>query len=219
MRASVSIRGAEENGNDGPESDGLAVGMDVLDAAYHTAHAYPGGVPALALRMGISPNVLASKLNVNSDTHHLTLRQGQVLMDVTDNDAILFALANHRGYDLVRTIPVNTDDVLSLYWQVGAAFAEYLEAAAGVMQNGVTNNAVRATSNRSADAMAHMFNLVAALRSATPEHPAKQSAPSPHGGSDARCAKRSTDTKVGATPGRGSSPKGSVRAIRIPLGV
>jgi hypothetical protein len=206
MRASVSIRGAEENGNEGPESHGLASGMDVLFAAYHTVHSFKGGVPALAMLMGMSPNVLASKLNVNSDTHHLSLKQAEAMMDIADNDAILFSLASHRGYDLVRTIPANTEDVSSLYWQVGAAFAEYLEAASDAMQHGVTNNSVRAASNRAADTMAHMFNLVSALRDRIPAPPTQKASPSPRMGSDARCAKRSTDTKAGRTPGIGSFP-------------
>jgi hypothetical protein len=171
MKASISIRGVQENDNEGSESVGLQRGMDVLDAAYHTAHSFPGGVPALAPRMGISQNVLASKLNVNSDTHHLTLRQTQTLMDVTDNDAILRAMADHRGYDLIRTLPANTDCAESLYWQAAAASAEFLAAVADAMHIGVTRNSMRRADNLGADAMSHMNNLLGALRARLPVPP------------------------------------------------
>ena len=39
-----------------PDTQG---GMSVEDAIYHTVHSYPGGVTALAARMGVSPNTLA----------------------------------------------------------------------------------------------------------------------------------------------------------------
>ena len=172
MHASISIRGVGENDNDGANLTWSARGMDVLDAAYHTAHSFPGGVPALAPRMGISPNVLASKLNVGSDTHHLSLRQAQTLMDVTGNDAILRAMADHRGFDVVRTLPGNTTDADSLYWQAASATAEFLRAAADAMHDGVTRNSLRRADNLGADAMAHMNNLLGALRARLPAAPA-----------------------------------------------
>lgn len=175
MKASISIRGSQENDNGCHDSIGLQRGMDVLDAAYHTAHSFPGGVPALAPRMGISQNVLASKLNTNSDTHHLTLRQAQTLMDVTYNDAILRAMADHRGYDLMRTLPANTDDAASLYWQAAAATAEFLQAAADAMHDGVSRNSLRRADNLGADAMSHMNNLLGALRARLPVAPTTNS--------------------------------------------
>lgn len=36
--------------------------MNVLDAAYHVAHDFPGGAAALALRMGKSPKTLCNEL-------------------------------------------------------------------------------------------------------------------------------------------------------------
>ena len=170
MRASISIRGADANGGVGASPHGRQA-MDVLDAAYHTAQEFPGGISALALRMGKSPSVLMNKLNTNIDSHHLTLREAQTMMDVTDNDAILFAMAEHRGYDLVRTIPANTERADSLFWQAAAAFAQLQEAVADAMQNGVTRNSLRRVSNQAADAMAHMHNLVGAVAAQLPPAP------------------------------------------------
>ena len=55
--------------------------MNIIDAAYNTVHDYPGGSSALATRMGIkSPAVLNSKVNPNTETHHLTLAEASKLM-------------------------------------------------------------------------------------------------------------------------------------------
>lgn len=40
--------------------------MNTRDAAYLTGHHYPGGVPALAVRMGMDAHELSRKLNPNT---------------------------------------------------------------------------------------------------------------------------------------------------------
>ena len=68
--------------------------MNITDAAYNTVHDYPGGASALAARMGIkSPAVLNSKVNPNTDTHHLTLAEASKIMAITGDFRILQALA------------------------------------------------------------------------------------------------------------------------------
>lgn len=171
MRASVSIRGADDNGDsEGPPH--AVRGMDVLDAAYHTAHSYKGGVHALAVSMGVSGNVLQNKVNPNNTTHHLTLAEAVAMMDLADNDAILMAIAAHRGYDLMRTIPANTGNPTSLYWQAASAQAELMSAVADAMERGATTNSLRWARNASANAMAHANNLLAALAASVPTPPA-----------------------------------------------
>lgn len=64
--------------------------MNILDAAYHTVHDFQGGATALALRMGIkSPAVLNSKVNPNTETHHLTLLEATKMMGITGDFRIL----------------------------------------------------------------------------------------------------------------------------------
>jgi len=68
--------------------------MNITDAAYNTVHDHPGGASALAPRMGIkSPAVLNSKVNPNTDTHHLTLAEASKLMALTGDFRILQALS------------------------------------------------------------------------------------------------------------------------------
>lgn len=68
--------------------------MNITDAAYNTVRDYPGGSASLAPRMGIkSPAVLNSKINPNTETHHLTLAEASKLMALTGDFRILHALA------------------------------------------------------------------------------------------------------------------------------
>ncbi|VCC54034.1 gp65 [Burkholderia pseudomallei] len=76
--------------------------MNILDTAHAVAHNYPGGCESLAPRLGVSPAVLRSKVNPNTDTHKLTLQEAVRIGEVTDNDAILEAWASERGYALVK---------------------------------------------------------------------------------------------------------------------
>lgn len=77
--------------------------MNVNDAAYATVHDYPGGAESLAPRLGpvddegrkrpMSPAVLNSKVNPNTNTHHLTLAEAQRIMMLTGDCRILEAQA------------------------------------------------------------------------------------------------------------------------------
>lgn len=77
---------------------------NVLDAAFHTAHDFPGGVPALAQRMApMSPNVLNKKVDPNSESHHLRLDESVKMQSITGDYRILHAMAftlNHVAIPL-----------------------------------------------------------------------------------------------------------------------
>ena len=77
--------------------------MDQLDIAIHsTAHDAPGGLPALARTMGMHDQVLRNKVCPTTDSHKLNLREAVAMMDITNDDRILFVLAEMRGYVLDR---------------------------------------------------------------------------------------------------------------------
>ena len=72
--------------------------MNIIDSAYHTVHDYPGGATALAPRLGIkSPAVLNSKVNPNTDTHHITLVEAIKIMAITNDYRILQSMNAHLG--------------------------------------------------------------------------------------------------------------------------
>jgi hypothetical protein len=60
-------------------------------------HAYPGGVPALAARMGMSKHVLQNKVNPNNDTHHLTVAELVEIQGFTGSDEIAKHIASERN--------------------------------------------------------------------------------------------------------------------------
>ena len=72
--------------------------MNTRDAAYLTGHHYPGGVPALAARMGMDARELSRKLNPN--TSALSLDEAVVLMALSGDHRILHAMAAELGYRL-----------------------------------------------------------------------------------------------------------------------
>lgn len=72
--------------------------MDVIDVAHRTVHdPKHGGSPSLALRMGMTPTVLNSKVNPHCNTHHLRLDESLTLMEFTGNHNIMHAMASRLG--------------------------------------------------------------------------------------------------------------------------
>lgn len=71
--------------------------MSLIDVCYRVAHNAPGGVKALAARMGMSYQVLQNKLNPNNDTHHLTVEQAAEIADMADTDEIAEEFAARRN--------------------------------------------------------------------------------------------------------------------------
>lgn len=84
--------------------------MDITLAAYRVAHAYPGGIPALAAAMDVSKHVLQNKINMRCDTHHLTLEEAATIGDIADSDEIARAFAGRRN---LLCIPMLEYDGLS----------------------------------------------------------------------------------------------------------
>lgn len=79
----------------------MAAEMSLQDRLYHLGHDYPGGVPALAQRMGKNPTVLMHKLNPHNTTHHITAHELDALDDLTGTLQIAEYFAHKRGYLLV----------------------------------------------------------------------------------------------------------------------
>ena len=79
--------------------------MDLLDIACHqTGHDAPGGLPALASKMGVNYQTLTNKLNPQNDTHKLTLREAVAMMLITGDVQILEAIAAQLDCRVVRDV-------------------------------------------------------------------------------------------------------------------
>jgi hypothetical protein len=76
--------------------------FDLPDLVYRVAHDQPGGVPALAVRMGMSANVLNKKVAPTQEFHKLTLSEAAQIVELTGDDRIPQAFADMVGCVLVK---------------------------------------------------------------------------------------------------------------------
>jgi hypothetical protein len=76
--------------------------MNYKDAFHKTVHSAPGGVEALAVRMGYTTGLLRNKANPNSTTNVLTMDDASRVMEMTGDYAVLYALAEQHGFVLTR---------------------------------------------------------------------------------------------------------------------
>ncbi len=77
--------------------------MNTRDAAYMTGHNYPGGVSALAARLGIDDRELSLEL-AHKDAHAIGLDNAVLIMALTGDHRILYAMAKELGYELARQL-------------------------------------------------------------------------------------------------------------------
>jgi hypothetical protein len=104
------------------------ISMNIQDAAYHTAHDVPGGIAAIAARMGISPNVLQNKVNPTQDHHKLTLAEAVKIQALTGDCRILHAMAaslNHVALPVLHFEGIADMALLDGYMDVITELGEF----------------------------------------------------------------------------------------------
>lgn len=79
--------------------------MSVPDAIYHTVHNYPGGVAALAARMGLVVGTLTHKANPNEDKHFMRPGELVAMQHFSGDASVLMAMAAALGYTVTRATP------------------------------------------------------------------------------------------------------------------
>ncbi|MDF3837124.1 phage regulatory CII family protein [Cupriavidus basilensis] len=107
--------------------------MNIEDAAYRVAHDYPGGVPALAARMGVrSAAVLQNKLNPSQIQNHLTLREAFDITAMTGDPRIVDTFASVIGRITVKLPQIGDlsdqallDQAGKMISGMGSAFSEF----------------------------------------------------------------------------------------------
>jgi len=128
-------------------------GMSIDDAIYHTVHGYPGGVTALAARMGVSPNTLTHKVNPNNTTHHLHPRELMAMQYLSGDATVLHAMAAQLGYTCTAALPDQSGgDPVDAFMRLQVAFADLVRAVADPLAE--QGHAVTSNEMRRADAMA-----------------------------------------------------------------
>ncbi|MCZ3088990.1 hypothetical protein NYZ05_19120, partial [Acinetobacter baumannii] len=63
------------------------------DCLYTAARSYPGGVEALAQRLGMSAGVLYKKLSPGVTSHHLSFEEATIIMDLCNTVSVPDALS------------------------------------------------------------------------------------------------------------------------------
>lgn len=177
MKATVSVPDRLAYGGDDPAPNRVC-GQDVPDAAYNTAHDYPGGIGTLALRMGVNANTLTNKVNPQNTTHHLSLREAVKMQDISGNYAILHAMAESLGHTCTRATPDQSfGDPIEAFMRMQVALADFSRAIADAVRDGdgaATTNQVRRADHHAQEAIASIGHTLAMLRSRVRAAPESQ---------------------------------------------
>ena len=165
MGINISIPPGFAYGADEPMPD-MPQGLTVADAAYHTVHGYPGGVAALAVRMGMPASTLTHKVNPNNDTHHLRADELVAMQALSGNYAVLHAMAAALGHVCTPSAPDQSDgDPVEAFMLQQRAQGEYSAAVADALQlMHPTRSAVGRVDARAQDLIATISHLVAVVR-------------------------------------------------------
>lgn len=151
----------------------IPLGMDVLDAAYHTAHDHPGGVPSVAQRMGTSANTLQHKVSLTNATHHLSLREAVAMQEVTGDARILHAMAGSLGYACVSLHVDGESSTLEQVMHLAQEFGEVLGSVNSAVADGrVSMNEMLDCERQAAELIAALNGVLAVVRSMMPRSPA-----------------------------------------------
>lgn len=170
MQSSVVKSFPTNNGNLQPQP--ATVGLDVRDAAYHTAHSFPGGVPALAQRMGMSQNTLAHKVSLHNETHHLTLREAVTMQEVSQDKRIAQAMCAALGGVFVDLSCDGKSTTMEQVMHMAKEFGDVLGSINGAVADGeVTPNEMQECERQAAELMAALNAVLAQVRSMMPKAP------------------------------------------------
>jgi hypothetical protein len=120
--------------------------MSVLDAAYWTGREYPGGIVALAQRLG-RPN-LSDELNPNRPTAKLGLATAVDMQLMSGNYRILYAMAAECRHYPPLPMPEGASADAPCLRQVSALAGEFAETmqvvTASLGDNRITDNELQA---------------------------------------------------------------------------
>lgn len=140
--------------------------MNVLDAAHRLGREFPGGVPALAQRLGLSPNTLYGELNPNHPTGKLGVTRLMAMMTLSADFRPLHAMCDELHH---MAVPLPAADqaqpTADSVAKLTLGFGKMLQEVATDMADGhITDNELRAIEQAWQDMHAHGASLMAHLR-------------------------------------------------------
>jgi hypothetical protein len=141
--------------------------MQLLDAAYHTVHDYPGGAPSLAPRMGKSPHSLNHEVT-GSGSAKLGLADAAKLCMLTGDYRVLHAFAESCGHlcvplpDLEQQV---SGDVLMHLAASSTEFADLCsEVCRSVGDGRISDNELESIERERTELLAQLARLGEAIR-------------------------------------------------------
>lgn len=145
-------------------------GMDILDAACHTAHDYPGGTNALAQRMDVNPNTLAHKIDPSKTTHLLGLKEAVLMQKFSGDKRITHAMCAALGGVFIE---IESNDLGCSLKEVSRMISEFGETIneiqSSVSDGVVTKNEMARCEKEVAELLAAANNALRSLRSMMPK--------------------------------------------------
>ncbi len=88
--------------------------MNILDAFHKTVHQAPGGCEAMAVRLGMSPQILRNKANPNNTANKVLLEDADQVIGITGDMRVLHALAANHSHVCVKIDPAATASDLAV---------------------------------------------------------------------------------------------------------
>lgn len=80
--------------------------MSAKDAVYRLVHGYPGGVAAMAARMGVNAHSLQNKVNPNEPAAHTYIEDAEMMTAISGDAQVAQALASACGHVCLPVKPL-----------------------------------------------------------------------------------------------------------------
>lgn len=143
--------------------------MNLDDAIYHAAHHYPGGIPALAARMGANGGTLQNKVNPNFPTANCTLKDLEAIVTFTQSPMPAAALATLCGHAVIPVIPIAGASDLEVLESITALANEFGDVCRSVHEavrdRRVTRQEVHEVERQAQDLIGAVQAVLARMRS------------------------------------------------------
>jgi hypothetical protein len=110
--------------------------MSAEDAFFRIVHAYPGGVAALAPRMGKNPNTLQHEANPNDPTHKPKLADAELVTGLTGDPQIAQAMALACGHICLPVAAGRRGELAAEIAAVGKEFGDVMQATLKALEDG-----------------------------------------------------------------------------------
>lgn len=156
--------------------------MNIWDVIHEVAHSYPGGVEALAGRMGKSADTLRKKVLPSNDTHDLTVKELRKIVDYVGTDAVAKAFADERGLMCIKKPDygdLSDKAILDLFLVLQIQQGEWAKEISGAMENGEIDwdelMAIRTEYEEFAAAAAEVMNRLQSFMAVSEERKASRS--------------------------------------------